>query len=263
MKSRVFIIATAILVAVMAFGGVARTGLAAEPGRSPGAEVRVDSRSLLAGMIALVELRLKSAAAALETVAATSEVRSGNWPRIKPLLATLEKHSEPLTLVYARPNGSYFTVEHDLVPYKVNDRAYFKAAMEGKSSIGEILVSRSTGRRSVVVAVPVKRGKHVSGVLAASIFLDSLSEAVSRDLDLDDESFFALDEQGKIALDRSTGWIMDDAAKMGSESMEKAVSEILANNQGTVEFLRIGRSRAVFARSELTGWKFVLTVQAQ
>lgn len=264
MKARVFVVMIAVVALLTAaVGGATGLGHAAENGKVPRAEVMVDAHTLLSGMIALVELRMKATQAGLEILAATDAVHSGSWLKIKPLFTAFEKNSEPMTLFYARPNGSYYTVEQNLVTHKVGDRAYFKAAMEGKSSVGEILVSRSTGRRSVVVAVPVKKGNRVTGVVGASVYLDNLSEAVAKDLDLGEETFFALNEQGKIALDRSTGWIMDDAAQMGSESMEKAVSEILTKNEGTVEFLRIGKSRAVFARSGLIGWKFVLAVPAQ
>jgi len=57
----------------------------------------------------------------------------------------------------------------------VSDRQYFKDASAGNVAISQVLKSRTTGNPIVVLAVPVKDGSTVRGVLFASLDLNVLS----------------------------------------------------------------------------------------
>lgn len=62
----------------------------------------------------------------------------------------------------------------------IRDRSYYKAAMEGKDYISEILVSRRDGSRIIIISSPVFSGDgRVIGLVAGSLALDRIDGIVA------------------------------------------------------------------------------------
>ncbi|MFH0954128.1 MAG: cache domain-containing protein [Verrucomicrobiota bacterium] len=225
-------------------------------------ELTVDARVLLSAVMALADAHIKSMVGALEAAATTEEVKSADWDWMKELLAKVQERGIPALVWFVLPGGSYYTVEKGLTDQNLKDRAYFPRVMAGEVSVGELVISKSTGRKSVVVAVPVTKDGSVIGALGASIYLDQLSDVLKRELALPKNTiFYALDGRGQTALNWSTDLIFQDPTAQGSESLTKAVGEILANPEGATEYEFNGKRRKVVYRtSPLTGWHFAFGV---
>lgn len=234
--------------------------LHATPAEEPG--LLVDARMPLSVMVALVDGTLSATVNALDVLSLTSEVQSGNWERMRPLLARLEERMPPGDVLYLQPDGTYYTVKRGRVPFNARDRAYFRTAMSGKVSVGDLILGRSTGRKDTIVAVPVQRGNAVTGVLAATLYLEPMSDAVKDALRLpEDMLFFILSPEGETALHSRTERVLQLPAQMGSPSLKRATEEILARREGTATYEFEGRERrVVYQASPLTGWRFVLGV---
>jgi len=83
------------------------------------------------------------------------------------------------------------------------------------------VVSRSTGEKVLVVAVPVIREGEVIGALGISVFLEDLSDIISEQLKLsDDLVFYAITAENQLALHTDTEMILEDEP----ESPENSVS---------------------------------------
>jgi methyl-accepting chemotaxis protein len=65
--------------------------------------------------------------------------------------------------------------EKTLNKINVKDRAYFKAAMEGKASVSEVVKSKATGNPVFTIAAPIKVKDQVEGVLFAIVDLNSFA----------------------------------------------------------------------------------------
>lgn len=93
----------------------------------------------------------------LRIIADTSEARSCKEELYKPLLMRLtENLATDLTTWYVRPDGSYFATEAGgLSEENLKDCEYFPTLMSGKEVFGNLVISKSTGHRSVIIAVPV------------------------------------------------------------------------------------------------------------
>jgi hypothetical protein len=100
----------------------------------------------------------------LKLISATEEARSGEWGKMRTLLATFgESGIKAAAVWFAKPDGSYYTVEKGLTGLNLSDRPYFPGLMAGGEVTGALVLSKSTGKRTVIVAVPVKRqGKIIS-----------------------------------------------------------------------------------------------------
>lgn len=240
---------------------LALAGAASSRAQPPGAAFTTDGRVVLEACRTVVEEHLGGILRAANSVAATSDAQSGQWARMKPALAALGADTPTIAAVwFARPDGSYDTVQAGPVHETIRDRAYFPGLMAGGAVRGALVISKSTGHRSAVVAAPVMRGGQVMGAIGASVEVRRLSELVYGRAGLPaDLVFYALDAQGQTALHRDPTRMFAYPSDLGDPSLKSAVATILAKDRGQVEYDFQGTHRvALFDRSPLTGWTFVL-----
>lgn len=223
-----------------------------------------DTHSLLSAFISYTDLRISGVGNSLEILAASTEARSGEWENMKGLLGVYQKTNEGLIVWYVRPDGSYYTVDKDLMTASLSDRSYFPGLMAGNKISGSLIVSKSTGQRSVVIAIPIKEGDKVIGAIGVSLFLDKLAEQINAVLSLrPDASFFALAPDGLTALHRKTERHFLDPRELGSATLKSAVNEMLSGTTGTVSYRFDNTTkRAIYLTSPLTQWKFVISYSA-
>lgn len=259
MKKQMWGVSLAVLVA--AFGSVMETK--AQTGSTG---LSIDGRIGVSAAIALADGHIQSMVRSLQLLAMTEEVGSGNWERMRGLLAKFKEVQIPAVVFFALPDGSYYTVEKGKTDQNIKDRAYFPKLMAGQITVGDLVMSRSTGRKVMVAAVPVKSGGKVIGALGASIHLDKLSELLARELQLPPNIvLYAIDgKQGTTALHSVTRLVFEDPAKQKSETLTRAVKEMLSKEEGIVTYEFEGkRKKAYFKTSPLTGWRFALAVTTQ
>ncbi len=219
-------------------------------------------RVALHALVALVEQQMAAVEGALRALAQTSDVHSDDWGVIKPLLAAVESGPVPSVCWYLHPDGHYYSVDHDLEEQTLEDRAYFPALMHGQEVICSLIVSRSTGKKSAVVAAPIMREGQAVGGLGASIFLEDLSARLDAALQLpEDMLYFALDDHGTEVLNTCPELVFTDAEQAGSPGLARAARQMLAETEGVVRFAHGGSEHEMyFATSRLTGWHFALGV---
>jgi len=256
MKKQMWGVSLVVLVAVL--GSVKETRA-----QTGSAAFTIDGRVGVSAAIALADGHIQSMVRSLQLLAVTEEVGSGNWERMRGLLTKFKEHQIPAVVFYALPDGSYYTVEKGRTDQNIKDRAYFPRVMAGGVAIGDLVVSRSTGKKVMVAAVPVKSGGKVIGVLGVSVHLDKLSELLARELQLPPNIvLYAIDgKQGTTALHSVTRLIFEDPARQKSETLSRAVKEMLSKEEGIVTYEFEGkRKKAYFKTSPLTGWRFALAV---
>ena len=177
-------------------------------------EIVIDPTMSVPAAIALTEAHVGGIATSMQVIALTDEAGSADWDTIEPLLAELEDGSIPLVAWFALPDGSYYTVDAGLVDGNLGDRDYFPVVMGGEAVIGDLIVSKSTGRESMVVTVPVQDGSDVVGALGTSIYLDDMSQVIVDDLQLSSEIvFYAISDDDVIALHSDSEMIMKNASE--------------------------------------------------
>lgn len=227
------------------------------------ARLEADAQSMLSAFVSYTDLRMRSIQQSLEILASTTEAQSARWEKMKALLSGYQKSDGGLVVWFARPDGTYYTVDKGMMEVKLSDRSYFPGLMSGQEIIGALVVSKSTGQRSAVIAIPMKKGGKVVGAIGASLFLDKLSDQVGSALALRaDAAFFALAPDGLTTLHKKTDRHFLDPRELGSETLKKAANEMLSNPAGeaTYEFDN-AMKRAIYRTSPLTQWKFAITFE--
>lgn len=219
----------------------------------------------LSAFTAYTDLRMSSIEQSLQIIAATFAVKSGKWEDVKATLQGYQQADDGFILWYLLPDGSYYTVDQGLMDARLSDRSYFKDLVAGRSVVGSLVVSKSTGKRSAVIAVPIVREGKVVGAIGASLFLEKLSDKIASILPLgSNATFFALAPDGRTALHKKADRHFLDPRELGSDSLKKAANEMLAKNSGEVSYeYDNAMKRAAFMTSPLTGWKFVISSGAK
>jgi len=221
-------------------------------------------QSLLSAFVAYADLRIGSVQQTVRVLSCTTEVTSGEWKNMEALLASYQKSDAALVAWFALPDGTYYTGDKGLMDVSLSDRAYFPDLMAGREVTAFLVVSKSTGQRSAVIAVPVKQGGKVVGAIGTSLFLDKFSEQIASALSLPkDASFFALAPDGRTTLHKQADRHFLDPRELGSDSLKTAVNQMLSRTSGEVsyEFDNAAKT-AIYRTSPLTQWRFAITLSA-
>ena len=114
----------------------------------------------------------------LEDLASIARLQSGDKAQIAPALQETHKRLGKFeSILFASPDGVSINESNAII--SVADRSYFKKALETKKPfVSEIIVSRFTGKRAVVLSVPVIRQGELIGVLAGVYQLDAITDMV-------------------------------------------------------------------------------------
>jgi hypothetical protein len=216
----ILVVCLALFVAALGCGGNKETD-------------KIDINMGVSALVALADSHIASYVNAMEALALTQEVQSGDWDEMVGLISKVQQAQVQAIMWFVLPDGSYYTVELGKTNQNLSDRAYFPGLMDGNNVLGNLVFSKATGKKSLIAAVPVKREGEVIGGLGASIFLDSLSTTLAEELQLpDDMVFYATNEEGEVALDSDTELIFTENPDVPKD--------------------------VVFETSPLTGWRFVL-----
>ena len=205
------------------------------------------------------DTHLKSVLRPLEVLAETTEAQSGEWQTIRPLLAALEEKEPNARTWYARPDGSYYTVVDGLTSSNLKTRSYFPGVPGGKESVGVVVMSYSTGKNVAIIAVPVRNQTAVTGVMGASVYLDTLTDNLRSKVP-EPLVFYAIDTENQFALHSDKAQISRNISTIGaSSSFGRAIGSMRAQSSGTVGYDDAGiQYMARFRSDPLTGWRFVV-----
>lgn len=226
---------------------------------------QVDARVALHGIRALAEWRLRDVAGALSLIAATDAAKSGAWDNMKGLLEALAATNIPANAIwFVRPDGFYYTVELGFTGLNLSDRSYFPGLMAGQTVLGTLVISRSTNKRSVIVAQPVRAGTQVVGAVGVSYSVDQLSAEIDQTMQLPGAAvFYALDSLGQTALHRNPALMFEYPSDMGSATLQAAVAQMLSQPSGSVEYdFQNMHKTVLFERSSVLGWVFAVGFSA-
>lgn len=254
------------MVATLAFS-LGGSAFADQPGAASAGDSRADEVGTasftisgdiaLAALISLGDTHLQRMADSLRLLAKTHEARSGDWARIAPLLAEVAESNAAALNWFALPDGAYWSVQQGREAGNLSDRAYFPRVLDGDPAVGNLVVSKATGKAVAIVAVPViQEDDNVAGVLGASIYLDELSERIRQEMGLDDRMiFYALDDQPLVGLAWDPDLVFLKPMETGDEEVISAFRHMLSREQGEVTYGFRGHERTVlFRKSPVTDW---------
>ncbi len=214
-------------------------------------------KALLSAVVSLADAHLLQTQHTLEILARTTEVQSGQWQQMERLVSAAPPPALPQVLWFVQPDGTYYTSAGGLARQKLTDRAYFPKLMAGATVRGDLVVSKSTGKKSVIIAVPVVKDGQTVGGIGASIFVDDLSQRLNDGLKLPTGSvFYALTTNAVTTFHINPKLDFVDPRQLDSPSLAQAVGTMLSQTSGEVTYEYNGTLRHMyFSTSPLTGWR--------
>ena len=142
----------------------------------------------------------------------------------------------------------------------LSGRQHFHEAMQGRSFVSDILISRSTGRRIVVLEVPVKdRLNYPIGMVQRNFNLDVLQNFI-RDYDTEDISIIVMDREGKT-IAHSDEKNFSKEIENSSTGRYKYVADMAKDFSGTLHTIIDGQDAIVsYSKNWTTDW-IIVTMQ--
>jgi hypothetical protein len=165
----------------------------------------------------LAESHISGLIESMHVVAATADLRTGNWEQMKGLLAQFEESELSYNAWFLKPDGTYYKVETGLQSANLSDRDYYARVMAGETTLGDLLVSRSTGRKSMILTAPIYNGPSVIGALGVTLYLDDFSAFLNNRLNLPaGVGFYAYrNEDPAISLHANSDLLLEPPAAAG------------------------------------------------
>ncbi|MEW6601277.1 MAG: cache domain-containing protein [Nitrospirota bacterium] len=221
-----------------------------------------DLRLLLNSFAALGEGHVEHVLRGLKLMSVTEEVRSGEWENTREVLTEFGSSGIKAAAVwFVQSDGSYYTVEKGLTGLNLRDRDYFPRLMAGEEITGDLVLSKSTGKRTAIVAVPIKKNGKIIGALGTSLEVEEISRMLDEKMGLPENIFFyALDQKGQSSLHRKSALLFAYPSDMGSKSLTKSVGEMLSRPEGVVTYDFYGERTVVYKKLPLTGWVFAIGI---
>lgn len=214
-------------------------------------------KSLLSAIIYMTDVKAKAVLQNLKTLSMTNEAKTGNYKIFQPLMTAFQADNPDLLIWYVRPDGSYFTVSLGLTGKNLSNRAYFPGLIKGNTVMGEMVVGKTSKRKSLIVGAPCIDKNKVTAAIGASIFVDQLNQSLDEALDLTENLFyFALDQKGVLAMTSRPDLVLES-----SSAKKNLFDEIVKQGTGQLPCTISGRPGCIiFDTSPTTGWRFALGV---
>lgn len=246
MKALEFLLLTCMLVG---------SAWAAKPAESP---LTTGPDTTLNAAVHYVDSIFVHTLVSLELIASTPEAKKRDWNGIKPYLKQLDAGLSGIYFLVL-PDGNYYSVALDYTNLNLADRAYFKTLMAGNQVKGFPIYSRSSGKKSALMAVPIVLDNKVIGALGASVFLDELHTRLNQDLALPPGyTWYVLDSGGNILLHKDGDFIFMNALTQGGQSLREALSEALKRESGAMQYVLGDVRHAHYRKLPSMDWWMVL-----
>lgn len=115
--------------------------------------------------------------------------------------------------------------EAEVKEFIVDDRDWFKSAIAGNDTFSQPLVSRATGNHVITVAVPIKQGSNIIGVMRGAVLLDTILERIQQ-LDIGENAeAYLVDQEGILITPTESVTNMEEAITTeAAQKIEKAES---------------------------------------
>lgn len=200
----------------------------------------------------------------LQQVARSPEAQIAKWETIYPQLETISQRL-PGVYFFVLPDGNYYSVEKGFTNLNLSNRPYFESLFAGNDVLGYEIYSRSTGKKSAVMAAPIRVGNRTVGALGASLYLDELHARINAELMIpEDYTWFVVNNQGLTMLDQDLDYIFMNALTQGTPSLTNAIRELLDKDEGSIEY-DLGNSQRVgrFAKLPNLDWRLILVKKGE
>ncbi len=171
--------------------------------RETNERIRSDTEILMAqtakGLGTSVDSWINNNVSILRTTARLPEIISMERERQEPVLRTIHEEYPWIYLAFTVGLDGMNVARSDDVPLKdYSDRQYYKDIVKGKNLSWQTLVGKTSKQPALVLAVPIKSGNNLVGVVAAAMTVDDISQNIATWKKGNTGFAFLVDEKGYV-----------------------------------------------------------------
>jgi methyl-accepting chemotaxis protein len=171
--------------------------------RETNQRVNTETEKLMAqtakGLGEQVDAWIDNNVSVLRTAANLSAIMSMDREEQEPVLKAIQKEHPWMYLVFTVDADGMNVARNDGNPLKdYSDRQYYKDAISGKKLSWQTLIGKTSKKPALVLAVPIKDGERLVGVIAAAMNIDVISNSVANWRQGDTGFAFLVDEKGFV-----------------------------------------------------------------
>lgn len=203
----------------------------------------------------------------LQEVANKAEIKSMDWNTQRVALKDDVERLGYLDLAIVQPSGDASYVLSGEVS-NLREREYIKNALEGKSSISDVIISKVTGKAVIMYAVPIIRDGKVVGSLIGRTEGNSLSDFTNNIKCSEngfsfilgtDFTFYAYPDKDFVLKQVNIVKEADKDEKFSS--LVNQIKNIDIKKQSTIEYSFEGKNYlSVITPLETTGWLLCISI---
>ena len=171
--------------------------------RETSQRIRIETENLMAqtamGLGVQVDSWIDNNVAILRTAANLPEVISMNRAEQEPVLKVVQKEYPWMYLVFTVGLDGMNVARNDGNPLTdYSDRQYYKDVLAGKKLSWQTLIGRTSKKPALVLAVPIKSGDTLVGIMAAAMTIDEISNHIANWRKGKTGFAFLVDEKGYV-----------------------------------------------------------------
>ncbi len=171
--------------------------------RETSERVRIETASLLAqtakGLGTEVDGWINNNVSVLRAAAQLPDISSMDRNRQEDVLKAIQKEYPWMYLVFTVSPAGINVARNDGRPLKdYSDRQYYKDIVAGKKLSWQTLIGKTSKKPALVLAVPIKLGDQLVGVLAAAMTIDEISQNIATWQQGSTGFAFLVDEKGYV-----------------------------------------------------------------
>ena len=171
--------------------------------RETSERVRIETASLMAqtakGLGSEVDGWINNNVSVLRAAAQLPNIHSMDRTRQEDVLKAIQKEYPWMYLVFTVSPDGMNVARNDGRPLKdYSDRQYYKDIMIGKKLSWQTLIGKTSKKPALVLAVPIKRGDRLVGVIAAAMNIDEISQNIATWQQGRTGFAFLVDEKGYV-----------------------------------------------------------------
>lgn len=164
---------------------------------------RTDTELLMAqtakGLGERVDSWIEGNIAALRTAARLPEIKTMAREKQEPVLKSIQSEYPWMYLVFTLGMDGMNVARNDGVALKdYSDRQYYRSILEGRNLTWETLIGKTSKKPALVLAVPIKEGDRLVGIIAAAMTVDDISKNIATWKKGQTGYAFLLDEKGNV-----------------------------------------------------------------
>jgi methyl-accepting chemotaxis protein len=225
--------------------------------RETSQRVRADTENLMAqtakGLATEVDGWIENNVSILRTAARLPEIVGMDGAAQEPILKVIQKEYPWMYLVFTLGLDGMNVARNDDNPLKdYSDRQYYQDVVAGKKLSWQTLIGKTSLKPALVLAVPIRSGNDLVGVMAAAMTIDEISKNIATWRKGKTGFAFLVDEKGYvvshpdkqyvvqrknlndhplIAIFRDRGWLTT-TAKFNAPGGETAFGHVRSNKFG-------------------------------